>query len=136
MTKKELQETDIWKIYNTLTEIEATFRILKTDLAIRPVRHQTDQNTEPHIFMGVLAYQMVATIRHQLKSNQINDSWQTILMKTNSQKSVITSMVNDKNKKIIVKNCNQPSTDAKAIFKALNYKNQSYVKNNIVLPEK
>ncbi len=44
-------------------------------------------------------------------------------------------MVNDKNKKIIVKNCNQPSTDAKAIFKALNYKNQPYVKNNIVLPE-
>lgn len=135
-SKKELQEIDIWKIYNTLTEIEATFRILKTDLAIRPVHHQTDQNTEPHIFMGVLAYQMVATIRHQLKSNQINDSWQTILMKTNSQKSVITSMLNDKNKKIIVKNCNQPSTDAKAIFKALNYKNQPYVKNNIVLSEK
>jgi transposase len=54
-------------IYNTLTQIEATFRTLKTDLAIRPVHHQKDQNTEAHIFLGVLAYQVVATIRHQLK---------------------------------------------------------------------
>ena len=37
-------------------------------------------------------------------------------------------MVNDKNKKIIIKNCSQPSTDAKAIIKALKYKNQPNVK--------
>ena len=54
-SKKDLEETDIWKTYNTLTAIEATFRILKTDLAIRPVHHQTDQNTEPSIFKGILA---------------------------------------------------------------------------------
>ena len=133
-SKKDLQETDMWMIYNTLTEIESTFRTLKTDLAIRPVHHQTDENTESHIFMGILAYQMVATIRHQLKMNKITDSWATILLKTNTQKSVITSMLNSDNKKIVIKTCNQPSTDAKAIIKALNYKNQPYVKKNIVFP--
>ncbi len=54
-SKKDLEETDIWINYNTLTAIEATFRILKTDLAIRPVHHQTDQYTEPPIFKGILA---------------------------------------------------------------------------------
>ena len=32
-------ETNIFKIYNILTEVEATFRILKTDLSLRPVFH-------------------------------------------------------------------------------------------------
>lgn len=85
-SKTDLGEASIWAIYNTLTEIEATFRTLKTDLAIRPVHHQKDQNTEAHIFLGVLAYQVVATIRHQLKTKNINDSWQTIIMKMNTQK--------------------------------------------------
>ncbi len=49
-------------------------------------------------------------------------------MKINSQKCVITPMLNDKNKKIIIKNCSQPSTDAKAIIKALKYKNQHNIK--------
>ena len=36
----ESQETTLWSIYNTLTEIESTFRVLKTDLSLRPVFHQ------------------------------------------------------------------------------------------------
>lgn len=132
-SKQDLKENDIWMIYNTLTEIEATFRTLKTDLAIRPVHHQTDQNTEAHIYMGVLAYQVVATIRYQLKSKNINDSWQTILLKMNSQKSAITSMMDSENNKITIKNCSQASSDAKAIYKALNYKEKPYERKHIVL---
>ena len=134
-SKKDLAEEDIWTIYNTLTEIEATFRTLKTDLAIRPVHHQTDQNTEAHIFLGVLAYQIVATIRHQLKTKNIRDSWQTIVLKMNTQKSVVTSMMDVENKKITIKTCSQPSTDAKAIYKALEYKNEPFKKKHIVFPD-
>jgi len=135
-SKKDLTETDIWSIYNTLTEIEGTFRTLKTDLAIRPVHHQKDENTEAHIFLSVLAYQVVATIRYQLKIKNINDSWSTIIMKMNTQKSVVTSMMDTDNKKIVIKTCSQPSSDAKAIYKALNYKNEAFKRKHIVCPEK
>jgi transposase len=67
-------ESTIWTIYNTLTGIEATFRVLKTDLSLRPVYHQSDNNIEACLFFGFLAYQMVATIRYQLKNKGINDS--------------------------------------------------------------
>jgi len=134
-SKTNLDQTAIWNIYNTLTEIEATFRTLKTDLAIRPVHHQTDENTEAHIFMGILAYQVVATIRYQLKTKNINDSWQTIVMKMNTQKSVTTSMMDTDNKKIVIKTCSQPSSDVKAIYKALNYKNEAFQRKIIVFPE-
>ena len=61
------QETTLWTIYNTLTEIEATFRVLKTDLSLRPIFHQKDENTEAHLFLGLLAYQLVATVRYKQK---------------------------------------------------------------------
>jgi hypothetical protein len=35
----------IWQFYNTIREIEATFRVLKTDLALRPVYHKKDEST-------------------------------------------------------------------------------------------
>ncbi len=39
----ENDEHTQWTIYNTIREIEATFRVLKTDLDLRPVYHKTDE---------------------------------------------------------------------------------------------
>jgi transposase len=63
-------ERTIWTIYNTLTEIEATFRCLKTDWAWRPVFHQYEENIESHLFPGLLAYQVVATIKVSAKGKK------------------------------------------------------------------
>ena len=32
-------EENVWQFYNTIREIEATFRVLKTDLDLRPIYH-------------------------------------------------------------------------------------------------
>jgi transposase len=61
----------MWEIYNTVREIESTFRCLKTDLDIRPVFHQKDINSEAHLFIGILAYQLVHAIREELKTDEI-----------------------------------------------------------------
>jgi transposase len=45
-----------WTIYNTIREIEATFRVLKTDLDLRPVYHKTDGAAMAHLHLGLLAY--------------------------------------------------------------------------------
>ncbi len=66
-TSLSSSEDNLFRIYNTLTEIEASFRVLKTDLSLRPVYHQTDKNVLAHINLGILAYQVVSTIRYQLK---------------------------------------------------------------------
>jgi transposase len=49
-----------------LTDLEAVFRGLKSDLGLRPVFHHTGDRTEGHLFITVLAYQLVQTIRHKL----------------------------------------------------------------------
>ena len=39
-------EENVWQFYNTVREIEATFRVLKTDLDLRPIYHQKDEHTK------------------------------------------------------------------------------------------
>ena len=67
-----------WMIYNTIREIESTFRILKTDLDLRPIYHKNDDSTMAHLHLGLLAYWLVNTIRYQLKQSGINDDWKEI----------------------------------------------------------
>jgi hypothetical protein len=58
---------DLWNCYIQLTEIEAAFRCLKSDLAIRPVHHQVEKRVEAHIFVAFLAYCLMATLKKRLE---------------------------------------------------------------------
>ena len=49
----KLQE-NVWQFYNTIREIESTFRVLKTDLYLRPIHHQKDENTMAQLHLGLL----------------------------------------------------------------------------------
>jgi hypothetical protein len=129
------EEKTLWTIYNTLTEIEATFRILKTDLLLRPVFHKTDENVEAHLFLGLLAYQIVATIRHQLKAKNINHDWKNIVRIMNTQKEVTTSMKSKSEETIHIKKCSAPSAPVKEIYDALQLKHQPYFMKKSVVPE-
>ena len=63
-------ELSLWQIYNSIREIESTFRCLKTDLDLRPIYHKNDDATMAHLHLGILAYWLVNTIRHQLKQHK------------------------------------------------------------------
>ena len=56
-----------WRRYIQLTEIEAAFRCLKSDLAVRPVHHQVEKRVEAHIFVAFLAYCLMATLKKRLE---------------------------------------------------------------------
>lgn len=58
----------LWQHYVQLTEIEAVFRDLKSDLAIRPIFHQKDSRIEAHVFVSFLAYCLYVTLRQRLRA--------------------------------------------------------------------
>ena len=58
----------LWQRYIQLTEIEAVFRDLKSDLALRPVFHQKDERIEAHIFVAFLAYCLYVTLQQRLRA--------------------------------------------------------------------
>ena len=120
--RTNLEDTDEaleWMIYNTIREIESTFRTLKTDLDLRPIYHKNDDATMAHLHLGLLAYWLVNTIRHQLKQSGINDDWKEIKRKTSTQKSVLTTAQNSYDKVIQIKRCTEPTEDLKQIHIAL-----------------
>jgi len=108
-----------WMIYNTIREIESTFRILKTDLDLRPIYHKNDTSTMAHLHLGLLAYWLVNTIRYQLKQSGINDDWKEIKRKASTQKSVLTTAQNTYDKMIQIKRCTEPTEDLRQIHNAL-----------------
>ncbi len=110
-----------WMIYNTIREIESAFRVLKTDLDLRPIYHQNDASSIAHLHLGLMAYWLVNTIRYQLKQDGINDDWQEIKRKASTQKLVLTTAQNCYDKIIQIKKCTQPTEDLKKIHKALNH---------------
>jgi transposase len=111
--KNAISEDKIWEAYNQTRDVEAVFRCLKTDLDIRPIYHQKDKFIEPHIWLGILAYQVVNFIRRELKQNDINYSWSTIVEKMSSMQASVVSVKNDKDEKLYVKLCTRPNTDQK-----------------------
>lgn len=74
----EMDEKELWHTYITLTEIEAVFRSLKSELGLRPIYHHKEERIDAHLFLTLIAYTLVHTIRHQLKKKGIHDNWETI----------------------------------------------------------
>jgi len=61
------QPADLWQFYIRLTEIEAAFKNLKDDLALRPIHHQLEHRIEAHIFVAFLAYCVHVTLQEKLR---------------------------------------------------------------------
>ena len=71
LLRTNLTDTDpvkLWNHYLQLVQVEEAFRTLKSDLAIRPIFHQTMDNIEAHVFISFLAYCLYVTLGRQLKS--------------------------------------------------------------------
>jgi len=117
-------EVIVWNIYNTIREIENTFRTLKTDLDLRPIYHKNDDATMAHLHLGILAYWMVNTVRHQLKSQKINSCWTEIVRIANTQKVITTTGKNTFNQVASTRKCSEPNENLKSIYDILktNYK--------------
>lgn len=70
LLRSNLTATDpaqLWEFYLQLTQVEAVFKTLKSDLSIRPIYHQRIDRSEAHIFVAFLAYCLQVTLALQLK---------------------------------------------------------------------
>ena len=127
------EEKTVWEIYNTIREIESSFRCLKTDLDLRPIYHKNDESALAHLHLGLLAYWVVNTIRYQLKSKGTNDNWKELLRIMSTQKLVTTTGKNTFETEIFVRRCSEPTARVKQIYQALEYKHFPFVKRKVVV---
>lgn len=130
---KSCAEKEVWGFYNTIREIEATFRVLKTDLDLRPIFHHRDESTMAHLHLGLLGYWVVNTVRYQLKNNGIRTGWKEITRIMNTQKAVTTTAQNVHDQIIMIRRCSEPGQTVKAIYDALKFKYAPFVKKKSVV---
>ena len=60
------EPAQFWKSYIQLTEAEAAFRALKSELSIRPIFHQLERRAKAHILVAFLGYALWVTLKHLL----------------------------------------------------------------------
>jgi Transposase DDE domain len=59
----------LWGRYLQLTQIEAAFKCLKSELGIRPIYHPGEPRVEAHILMAFLAYSLWVTLKQRLQDH-------------------------------------------------------------------
>src|SRR5271154_4494297 len=58
---------EFWQTYIQLTVVERAFRVLKSELMLRPVWHHYSGRTQAHVMVCVLAYALWKTLDHLAK---------------------------------------------------------------------
>ena len=112
-------EQRLWSTYTMLTDLEAVFRSLKSELGMRPVYHQKTHRVEGHIFITLLAYNLVHQIRRRLREQGIDDSWETVRTTMSTQVRVTTSLQGENAQRIHVRKSCRPNADQQRLLRAL-----------------
>ena len=119
---KELDEGTLWKTYTMLTELESVFRSMKSELGMRPIYHRLEKRIKGHLFITVIGYHLVHTIRYRLKDKGIKSSWSSLLRELEGQNRITVSM-NCKDGKILhIRKSTYPEPRQQKIYDALNLK--------------
>ena len=83
---------EVAQLYWRLTEIERVFRIMKSDLGLRPVFHSREDRIIAHLMITVVAYHVSHLVRTKLKRAGMHHSWDTIRKDLNKVKRITTEL--------------------------------------------
>ncbi len=103
-----------------LTEIEANFRSLKTELGLRPVYLKKEGRVTGHLFITLLACHLVRTLRYQLKLQDIHLSGESIRNIMPTQQRMTLTLPTDNDTIIHLRTTSKAETRQKQIYTALN----------------
>ncbi len=131
--RTDLNEKAIWDLYITLNGIEDSFRSLKEELGVRPIFHRKENRIEGHIFISVLAYQVLNAIRHKMRDDFLFMRWKTIRETLSNIVVSTTSMRTNDNKKIYIRNCSKLELTHVTIFESLGLSQRLLPKRKSIL---
>ena len=102
-----------------------------TDLNLRPIFHKKDDRSDAHLFLGLLSYWIVNTIRYKLEQTGETCFWTEIVRRMSTQKAITTEGTNALGAKVRFRQCSEPNKAAEDIYQRLNYKKMPFRKFKI-----
>ena len=110
---------DLWQFYVQLTEVEAAFKNLKDDLALRPIYHQLEHRIEAHIFISFLAYCLHVTLRRRLRDLAPGLTPRSVLEKFATVQMLDVHLPTTDERTVILSRYTQPETDVQLLLQRL-----------------
>lgn len=107
---------ELWQFYLQLTEVEAAFKNLKDDLALRPVYHQLERRVEAHIFICFLAYCLHVTLRRRLRDLAPGLTPRSVLEKFATIQMLDVHLPTDDKRTVILSRYTHPETDIQVLL--------------------
>ena len=112
-------ESTLWRTYFTLTDIEAVFRSLKSELGLRPIYHHKPIRAEGHLFISVIAYQLVQVIRRRLRQTGQCARWTTLRRILEGQQRITATFRRADGRTLHVRKATRAEPSQQAIYEAL-----------------
>jgi transposase len=107
---------ELWQFYIQLTEVEAAFKNLKDDLALRPIYHQLEQRIEAHIFISFLAYCLHVTLRRRLRDLAPGLTPRSVLEKFATIQMLDVHLPTDDHRTVILSRYTHPESDVQLLL--------------------
>ena len=128
-SRVDLNEKEIWDLYNMIRGVEDSFRSLKSDLGFRPNFHQKEERINGHIFISILAYHILNTIRYKLRKKNYAMRWSSLRKALSTHVQVTTSLKTKENEVLYIRKGSNPEPFQKEIYNLLDLKFQSLPQN-------
>ena len=118
-SEADWDEETLWRTYVTLTDLEAVFRSLKSELGLRPIYHHKPLRAEGHLFITVVAYQLVQIVRKRLRERGEHASWTTLRRVLAGQQRVTATFRRADGRALHVRKATRAEPRQLAIYSAL-----------------
>jgi hypothetical protein len=124
LLRSNLTGTDpaqLWEYYLHLVEIEAVFKTLKDELAVRPIYHQRPERIEAHIFVAFLAYCLHVTLKAQLRPHAAGLTVQQVLAKFATMQLLDAHFPTTDGRELIFTRHTEPDADQQLLLAQLGW---------------
>lgn len=124
LVRTNLAETDpakVWAFYLLLVNVEAAFKNLKGDLALRPIDHQREDRIEAHIFVAFLASCLHATLRAKLRGKAPGLTPRAVLEKFAAMQMLDVQFPTTDGRELIFTRYTQPEKEQQILLEQLGW---------------
>ncbi len=111
--------SELWAKYMQLTEVEAAFRALKSELSIRPLFHQLERRVKAHVMVGFLGYALWVTLKHLLRRKQSDWSATRALAELATLQSADIVLPTTDGREIRLRRITEPSAGQQRLLRQL-----------------
>ena len=107
------------RTYTMLTDLEAGFRSMTSELGLRPIFHPKEFRADGHGFISVIAYQLVQMIRRKLQANGDHRSWSSLRADLEGQQRVTATFRQANGQTLHVRKATRAEPEQRSIYGAL-----------------